>query len=159
MEPKTIYAQDLMKKWKMNKQDFIAYVAQHAPCVYGPLDDEERKRWDFLQPYHITRARVFDPTDAAEMVEHLDDVFFRPDNVDAFEKLHPELLKHKKNGPAEKERALLAFSEKHPTLTIPAIVQRFIRSQPDFMYDRNNRIRPGYKQETLEKTLRRLRKS
>lgn len=140
MEEKTIYVKTLMERWKMNEADFIAFVARHLPriiyedllfdyssdckiCAYestcpNRLEELNGGRFlckGFLQPYQITRMRIQDPTGTAEIHEHPEDVFFRRDHVEQFEKVCvcPELSKAKSAKKAVGEEEQLRPDQRH----------------------------------------------
>jgi hypothetical protein len=54
MEPKTIYAKELMERWKMNDVDFVNFVADHFSQMHYP-------DWDLIRPEVLEEVLEFDP--------------------------------------------------------------------------------------------------
>jgi hypothetical protein len=93
----TIYAKELMERWKMNDLNFVDFVANHLPSLYG----DNSRAGNFLLPYQASTSRpvdsdLFDSREGRAYIRNrLFDVFFYHMHVDPFEKAHPELLKAK----------------------------------------------------------------
>ena len=172
-------SKELMERWKVNAPTLAAYVfnkSLHAKYTKQPRSTSVGERYPGgtlrqMQEWCDLYGR---PVALGAILRSLDDFIFRTDDVIEFENKHKIVAKveGKKEqaagtrqkyplprGLSEKERALKMFAEKHPTLTTPMIIKKWIASKPDCMYDADRKIQRGFTQGTLEKTLNRLRKS
>ena len=99
---KLVYAKEVMEKWKMTDLNFVDFVARHLPRIlYEDLDGMPISCKGFLRPY-LKGKREWIGSDSfppEKIITHIDDLYFRMDDVEQIEKVCPELLKTLKETP------------------------------------------------------------